>query len=160
MAKDATPDHIEIKNRDFSNENHEAVAHILDDEWSPQATIKDISAKYDGEGRSNSLFRNVYYRYIGFDDQRQFDDGLEDPRVIEQLKRDHGTVKTYIDKREAGEITQDDYRHYLDPEDLEPREPSEPEQNAPEGFVSIEEAVQMSQEAYRKGWEDRGRQRD
>jgi hypothetical protein len=147
MAKDATPDYIEIKNRDFSNDNHEEVAQILDGEWGPGATIKDISEKYEGEGRSNSLFRNVYYRYLGFDDERQFSDGIKDPRTIEELKKDEGTIKNYIDAREAGEISQDDYRVYLDPEDLEPREPPEPEGDGVEGTISIETALEWRDEA-------------
>ena len=160
MGKDATPDYIEVKNEDFSNDNHREVASILVNEWNPNSTIKNIAEEYGAEGRSESLFRNVYYRYLGFDDQKQFADGLDDPRTIQEIKRDHGRVKEYIDKRKEGEISENDYRVYLDQEDLEPREPPEHEERILEGMVTAEKAIQMSQKAYRQGWEDRGRQLD
>lgn len=158
MARDATPNRIKIADREFRTDAHKNVAETIVDNWEPGITLKDIYKDLEGPNTSKSLFQKVYNEYMGFSEE-QFGDGIEDPRTIEQIKKDHGRVSKYVEKRKKGQVDESDFRHYLDPEELEPREPPEPsESETPGGLVTVEEAIEMSQEAYRKGWEDRGKE--
>ncbi|ELY91441.1 hypothetical protein [Natrialba taiwanensis] len=154
MAKDVTPDHLKIANHNFATETQEEVAKIIDEEWDPDTTLKDLHKAHEGKNRSESMFGKVYKRYMAIDDDKQFNDGLNDPRTIQEIKKDHGKVKTYIDDRYKGRITKDDYRPYLPADELEPRDLSESEPEPDEPMVSMEQYRTMMQEMYRQGFQD------
>lgn len=177
MAKDRTPDALIIVNDNFTNENHEQVAHILEDKWDASTTVTDLAAKYDGEDgqpkHSRSIFHKVYKQYMGVPESL-FSDGIHDRRTIEQIKRDHGKMKAYLEAREDGELDADSVPEY-DPEpDPDPDPKSDQKQESEgvprdldlgseneDGMVPIEYALKFAelvaesrQEGYEEGFEN------
>ena len=92
MPKDATPDELVIVNSNFANDNHEKIAHILEEEWNASSTFAGLEDRCNAHP---STIRAVYNRYMGVPG---------DERTIDEIKDEYDNVKTYLSLRAAGEI--------------------------------------------------------
>ena len=142
MAKDATPDRIEIVNSNFANDNHEQIAKILQEEWDASTSFTELGEEFDPH---RATLQKVYKKYFGVP-ETLFRDGIDDNRTIEQIREDHGSYKEYRELRQRGDLDPDDYRNVEWQEGVAPEEEGE--------TITYEEHLERTQEAYRKGYRD------
>ena len=142
MAKDATPDEIQIVDDNFANENHREIATLLEDEWDASTKFSALGEEYDPH---RATFQSVYNKYFGVPESL-FRDGIDDQRTIEQIKEAHGSYKEYRELRNNGYLDPDEYR------DVEYMDGFGPETE--EEMIPVKEALEMCQEEYRKGHRD------
>lgn len=134
MAKDATPDEIELKNDNFTNENHREIAAILEEEWDAEATFTELGERYEPH---RATFQKVYGSYFGVPES-EFNDGIDDGRTIQQLKNAHDdSYREYREARKQGDIT-------TDAPHVEPIEGSEKETGS--------EPNSIDSDGFAKGW--------
>lgn len=148
MTRDTTPDHLKLANDNFTTEKHEKVAEMLLEEWDEATSLNKLSEKYNGEdypNHSKTVILQVYQRYMGVPEE-EFGDGLEDPRTIEEIKQDHGKYIKYDQLRRAGGISEEDFREYLDEDELEEEET--------EQMVPLSKVFEMTQEGTSKGYDE------
>lgn len=96
MARDAKPDEIELKKRNFSTDKQELAADRLLEHWDGNITYKDLEAQYGDI--SASLYRKVFDEYFGMPG---------DDRTIEELRAQFGSIKQYLEQRKYGNIELD-----------------------------------------------------
>lgn len=147
MAQDATPERIELVNSNFTNQNHEEIATILQDEWSASTTFTQLGEEFEPH---RATFQKVYNKYFGVPEEL-FQDGIEDNRTIDEIKDEHDSYKEYRELRSRGYIDPSEHRNVEWKEGYDPEE----EDSGPKTFT-YDEVMEMTQEAYRKGWKDRG----
>lgn len=102
MAKDATPDEIELKDDNFTNENHRVIVTILEEEWDAETTFTELGERYEPH---QATFQKVYDSYFGVPES-EFNNGLDDGRTIQQLKNAHDdSYRKYREARKLGDTT-------------------------------------------------------
>ena len=142
MAKDATPDQIEIVNSNFANDNHREIAELLDDEWDASTSFTELGEQYEPH---RATLQQVYKSYFGVPEEL-FRDGIEDNRTIEEIRDDHGSYKDYRELRSRGDLDPSEWNG------MEWKDGQEPEEEV--DVIEYSEHMERTQEAYRKGYRD------